>query len=410
LKKQSKGFLMAKTNQEQTIIPPELKDVTEEEVIRVADLAWQDIMKKIHKQRGQKTIKKWGYINIPVLYRPGRQMPLTHIPTRGCRSHLNGGCTMCDYGHLDNLTETEQKKQAILALNHIEKSNLKYPELYLFNLTSIGSFFDVGEIQISLRKYIFERIADNRSKSKYIWFITESRLEYINEENVKEMINILGEDINIEIGFGFESSNKLIQEGCINKRFPENYKDKIRLLKSYNIILDCHIIIKPPFLTEMEAIDDTVKSTRYIFDNDLADLAIVMAMNEKPLTLVGKLISKGKYELPSIWSVVEIIKRLGPDICSETRFFGFITNNAEVKTVKGCNECSDKIMPTILNFTGDVKEFHDIIKTADSIDCKCKREWKQKIKFKPKSTLAERIATGIDELAKEYLNKSFKDF
>ena len=399
---------MAEDYQEETIIPPELKDVTSKEVIRVAGLAWQDIMKNIHKQRGQKIIRKWGYINLPVLYTPGRQMPLTHIPTRGCRSHMNGGCTMCDYGHLDDLTETEQKKQTILALDHVEKSNLEYPESHIFNLTPIGSFFDVGEIPIHLRKYIFERIAENKSKD--IWFITESRLEYIDEENIEEMTDILGEDTNIEIGFGFESSNELIREGCINKRFPKNYKEKIRLMKSYNIVRDCHIIIKPPFLTEKEAIDDAVESTRYIFDNDLADLAIVMAMNEKPSTLVGKLISEDKYELPDIWSVIEIMRQLGPEICSETRFFGLVANNTEVKTVKGCDECSGRIMPKVLNFTGNVNEFHDIIKTADSIDCRCKREWKQKIKFKPRSTLAERVAAGIDELAKEYLDKSFKDF
>ncbi|MCX6779168.1 MAG: hypothetical protein NTU97_02975, partial [Candidatus Magasanikbacteria bacterium] len=208
-----------------------------------------------------------------------------------------------------------------------------------------------------------------------------------------------------------ESLNPLIREGAVNKHLPKDYQDKIALLRKYRMRVAGHLQIKPPFVTERETVEDVIASARELYGKGLVDRIIIMTMNSRPSTLVGKLEQEGKYELPSHWSVVEIMRQLGKGLCHETRFYGFVVMDPKIKVVKGCEECDDVIMPLILDFSGSGDEYDRIMAAADSLNCPCKREWQQKMDpaNQPSTTLPERIAKGLDDLGREYLGKSFQE-
>jgi len=191
-----------------------------------------------------------------------------------------------------------------------------------------------------------------------------------------------------------ESTNKLIREACVNKDLTSDFLDRLMILRNNNIYITASVLLKPPFLTEKEAIEDTLNSVKELLDNNLVDHVNVMTMSSKPLTIVRKLEEMGLYKLPSIWSTIEVIKLLGPNYGDRLSFRGLIMGDTldDTRSAHGCNECSNKIMPQLLKISKYTpKKWKEFIRLANSIDCKCKKEWKKE-NFEPR-----KIKNGIQK-------------
>ena len=385
------------------------KQQKKEELIKKANQAWLCLAQKIFLKNRLQETKPWGYFNLTPSRSQGRKVPLIYINTVGCFHKFKGGCTMCDLGYLNNRIRVSQKQiknRFVRALDFAESNNKNY-EHGIFNINACGSFFDQREVPLKIREYVLKRIASNKKRHKRTMFVTESRLEFINKELLEEVRSILGYDTEIKVGFGIESTNDIIREACVNKGLPKDYRDKLKLIKKYNIKRDAHVIFKPPFLTEKEAIGDVVNSVKELFRDNLSDFVVIMTMNLKPMTFLKKLEKEGLYKLPSIWSVIEIIKRLGPDACQHIFFNGFITDRgSSVKIVKGCDYCSPLLMPKILNFNRpNKKQWRELIKFSKSISCPCKIDWKKEMNRQNKTSIESRIISRLNLLSLKYLNK-----
>ena len=387
-----------------------ISDLSEDDFIEAADLVMSGILPRISKERGRLSSGKWGHFDLPTPDKedPERLAPLVSLDTVGCYHSLGkGGCSMCDYGWgggkktPENLTQ-----QAEEALEFLKERNRKYKEAQ-YNIIGAGSFFDDREIPSGVREMIYSFVAQNKINHERSKFITETRLEFINEDNLRKMREMLGDDVVIEIGYGMESTDRLVREVCVHKQLPVNFREKLELMKEYNIDRWGHIIMKPPFLTEKESIDDAEKSIKDLLDNDMAEHVILMSMNIRKASLVGRLGEEGKYELPSVWSTIEVMRRLGPERCSKLSVFGFTTGSGKEKTVGGCDECDKEIKARLMKWRGGEKEWHDLMEAADLMDCPCKKTWQQKVKEEPKYDLKTRAAIEIDGLSQEYLNNSF---
>ena len=201
---------------------------------------------------------------------------------------------------------------------------------------------------------------------------------------------------------------------CMGKDVPEDFEDRIHLLQSLGMKATAHTLVKPPFLTEQEAIDDAVFTVKTAFEKNLADLMLVMTMNKRDATLVGELAERGQYELPKIWSTVAIMRALGPELCKKTKFLGFsiapeaIEKDAE--TVNGCDGCRESIVKKITEFASTPEQWQEIMDAADATDCDCKTEWNRRINEKPALSLPERVAHQLDPIARTYTKKSFREW
>lgn len=375
--------------------------------VNVIKNIWPEVIKKIRKKLHKEKYKKnWGYLNFSSR---GGITPLVYIKTIGCLHTLESGCTMCNYGlrrKSSKIKKTSFLRSLKAALNYLDEVNHE-KQTGVYVIGTSGSFFDIQEIPLYARKYIYSIIANKKKDYKKAVFSVESRFEFVSQKDIREIRRVLGDDVTIRIGFGIESTNYLIREACINKNLPLNWQNKIKFFKRYNIKADAHILLKPPFLTEKESIEDAVKSIKEMFKNGLSDRVILMTMNLRPGTVINELANIDKYRLPYIWSVIDVIKKLGPDICQNMMFHGFVVNadGKNIKTVKGCQGCNHLIIPKILKFNKPKKNnWRKLIDLADSIDCQCKKEWREEIKKKGRKNLKERILEGIF-LIKRHLDK-----
>lgn len=375
---------------------------------------WPKILKKIREKDLNVLIKKryFGHFDYLVPDSEGgkRILPLTFLDTVGCYHTLRGGCTMCNF-NTRNKPSADYKKQMLRnakrCFDYLGKTNKGYSKK-IYHISTGGSFFDEQEVPYEVRKYILDYIGE-KNKNNRVVFSTESRLEFINEKKIIHLRKTLGEDAWIVLGFGVESTNPLIREGCVFKKLPANLKEKIYLLEKYNIKRSIHVIVKPPFLTERESVEDVVKSVNDLFRDYLASSVVVMTMHSRPNTAVRFLEDKGMYSLPSIWTTVEIVRRLGPELCKKIRFNGFKFSSRtkysnKINSVKGCKDCHHKIRPKIEALKNKTEEdWYLLIKEADFINCKCKLDWQKKMLEEPDQNLEDRIRNNLNYLKKELL-------
>ena len=100
-----------------------------------------------------------------------------------------------------------------------------------------------------------------------------------------------------------------------------------------------------PFLSPAEAIEDAVRSVRWSIAHG-ADVAVLLPIHVRPHTVAGTLFGLGRYRSPSWWSLVEALRRLGPEL-SETvsiSWYKNYTTDEFLDSPDTCPACHDRVL------------------------------------------------------------------
>lgn len=246
----------------------------------------------------------------------------------------------------------------------VQEFNSAYDdEIRKVKLFTSGSFLDPKEINSDCAKKIISFLSE-----KGISEVTlESRPEYIEEDYLKELMG--NNDLQIEVAIGLESSNNKILKHSINKGFTfEDFLSASEILKKLDIVNKAYLMIKPPFLSEKEAIHDAINSAKAI--EDIADVISFNPMTVHKNTLVEYLWNKREYSPPWGWSILEILKEtaeLRPEVICHPVAFG------RSRGPKNCKSCNREIEKKILEFSID----NDAI--ILEYDCDCRKEWEEEL-------------------------------
>ncbi len=272
------------------------------------------------------------------------------LPSTGCKHAM---CVMCGYIYD---CPREIKQQEILEEFRKALENLGNIE-YLKIFTS-GSFLDKREIKAETIKRIVEEI--NKRKIRRVQI--ESRPEFVTEENLEIFKDLKAE---LEIGIGLETADDFIRNEIINKGFSfKDFLNAVNMCREHGIKVKAYLLLKPPFLTEKEAIEDVKNSIKKI--EKIVDRVSVNPMNVQKGTLVEVLWKKGEYRPPWLWSVVEVLKM-------ETKAFLMSkpTAGGLIRGAHNCFKCDREVLRAIekFNLTQDRKVF-------DEVECVCRDEWR----------------------------------
>ncbi len=272
--------------------------------------------------------------------------------TRGCSWSLKSGCTMCGYHAASNPSIRSEALKL-----QLEEALSGYDGEAVVKIYTSGSFLDEGEVPGDVAISILEAFDAKR-------IIVESRPEYVNTGILESYADSAPQ---LEIAMGLESSNDFILEHCINKGFTvEDY----RVARDIILANDCHLrtylLLKPPFLTETEAMEDLASSITAV--SHPQNTVSVNPLNVQKDTLVERLWYRREYRPPWIWSLFQAI------LSSEIRG-PLVISRAGVGSKRGaqnCGSCHDVLLGNIddFNLTGDT----EILKRSFSV-CDCTREW-----------------------------------
>ncbi|MCS7122327.1 MAG: archaeosine biosynthesis radical SAM protein RaSEA [Archaeoglobaceae archaeon] len=265
------------------------------------------------------------------------------IVTRGCSWRK---CYMCSYFlESRDLSEKELIDQVDAIFN--EKSQV-------VKIFTSGSFFDEREIPEKVRKYVRDKVKEKGIKK----LIVESRPEFIKDEILKDF-----EGINLEVGIGLESSNDFVREKYINKGFSfEEFKKAASKLRSYGFRVKAYLLLKPPFMSEREALNDVLNSIEEA--KDLVDIFSLNLTNVQKNTLVEKLWLSKLYRPPWLWSAVEVLKKADVEIICDPLAAG------KSRGPHNCGKCDRYVAKAIRNFslTQNKKDLE--------VHCECLEKWK----------------------------------
>lgn len=332
--------------------------------------------------------------------------------TRGCKHDYMGGCTMCNYGKSNLVTDDEMikyVKQGLAAIT-VEKNAILL-------LETSGSMFDDWEIPATARRRIFELVKE----TKFTNFLCETRADTITSEKVNEYKKILNKK-RVSIELGLETSNPWIMQYCINKNLNlDEFLRSIDTIRQYHVPVIANVIVGTPFLSEREAIDDSVSTIQWALRNGV-DQCVLFPVHVKQWTLVEWLWKHDLYTPVSLWSLVEVLKILGPSLASKVTISWYKTYNEQstrgtlrpevdwgyLKSPTTCPKCQARVIDYLDSYR-DTNDF-DAIEELVDIQCECKVLWHTSINAHPTLSLPARVANAYEEIGEDLLgNKWWED-
>ncbi len=272
------------------------------------------------------------------------------LSTKGCSWR---SCLMCSYYLESNPKATQES----ILREFVEG----YSKAEVVKIFTSGSFFDDEEVSKEVRAKIYEFLRREGVKK----LVVESRPEFVNE-NVAREIEEAG--IQIEVGIGVESSNDWVREKLINKGFTfQDFKRAAKLIKEAGGRVKAYLLLKPPLMSESEAIRDAVQSVK-----DLRGLADVVSLNMMTIhkdTFVEKLWEKGLYRTPWLWSAVEVLKK------SEVETICDPVAGGKKRGAHNCYECDAKFIEAIRSFSLTQDKSY-----LEELECDCEELWELSLK------------------------------
>jgi hypothetical protein len=313
----------------------------------------------------------------------------------GCSSiEQNGGCTFCGfYSATNHGIKLERKNflnQLQFAFDLHKKELNQFPVISLYN---DGSMLSEQEISLDVTLEMIRTL----STFKNLQLITtESKLQDITEEKILKIKNAT--DKELELSFGFESSDPVVRRLCINKNFTNKKVIEIsKLLKAQNFSCTALVMLKPPFLSEQEAIDDAVKSLEFLENTEIDRIDIELPTVEA-FTLTHELWKMDLYKPIMLWSVVEILKRKH-ELNLKKKIYVSPANYTvrAIATSSNCNLCNENFSHLFMEYNkaNDISVF-------DNLTCECKHDWNQRLipSSLEQLPLANRVGKMMDAIEK----------
>lgn len=245
-------------------------------------------------------------------------------------------------------------------LAQFDKAWKSYDNHSIIKVYTSGSFTDVNEIPIAIRKEILKRVKDSGARMLF-----ESRPEHITQESMQECVGICPD---LQVALGLESANDRILEKSIHKGFTyDDYERAAKAVLAAGATVRTYLLLKPPFLTEEEGINDALdsisKAAKY------SRVITVNPVNVQRRTTVEKMWKAWAYRPPWLWSVAEVLRRADK---GDSLLLSSLVGAGSDRGPHNCGSCDADVVAAIdgFNLTQDRKRL-------DKCDCGCKDKWKE---------------------------------
>lgn len=279
------------------------------------------------------------------------------LPTRGCSWALSGGCSMCGYSLESGGLETTGED----VWKHFESAFEKYEGQPFVKIYTSGSFLDSKEVPPDVRENVINSLI---GKAKRLLF--ESRPQYVTEDALAS----LPDGISYELAIGLETASEFVAEYSINKGFNfSDFRKASELARSNGVKIRTYLMLKPPFLSEREAINDVLASIEKAAPH--SDCISINPINIQKFTLVERLWKRREYRPPWQWSLVEVLEK-GAPLAKEagTRLVSTPSGGGSRRGVRNCGKCDSRILDAVSRFSlsGNPEDL-------PKFSCGCQREW-----------------------------------
>ncbi|MFT4889426.1 MAG: radical SAM enzyme (TIGR01210 family) [Halobacteriales archaeon] len=283
------------------------------------------------------------------------------LNTGGCRWARAGGCTMCGYvaesvedGTVPHDALVEQVEAA---LDHEREHAEGTPDLV--KIYTSGSFLDEREVPAETREFVAETFADRER------IVLESLPDFVAGEKLADFTD---RGLAVDVAVGLETATDRVRHDCVNKYFDyEDFVDAVETAAEAGAGVKAYLLLKPPFLSEAEAVTDMKRSIRRVADLDAVHTISMNPTNVQRYTMVDELYFRDGYRPPWLWSVAEILRdttEVDAIVVSDP------VGHGSDRGPHNCGECDDRVHRAIKDF--DRRQDPAVF---EQVSCECEDTW-----------------------------------
>jgi uncharacterized Fe-S cluster-containing MiaB family protein len=318
------------------------------------------------------------------------------LNTGGCRWARAGGCTMCGYvaesveggqvAHEDLLTQVE------VCLDHEREHADDAADMV--KIYTSGSFLDEREVGAETRRAIAETFTDRER------IVVESLPDFVDREKIADFT---ARGLDTDVAIGLETATDRIRHDCVNKYFdfadfeaacteaqaagapgpspdeqaagpsPDEQAagpspdEQTANTDGADAGVKAYLLMKPPFLSEVEAVADMKRSVRRCAGVDGCHTVSMNPTNVQRHTMVEDLFHADGYRPPWLWSVCEVLASTA-DV--EAIVVSDPVGHGSDRGPHNCGECDDRAQRAIKDF--DERQDPAVF---DQVSCACERTW-----------------------------------
>jgi hypothetical protein len=224
-----------------------------------------------------------------------------------------------------------------------------------------GSFLDDREVDPASREAIVRAFAGRARQ-----FLFETLPEFATPAAVIPLRDAFPG--RLEVALGLETTDPVVLARFVHKNAPPSaYLEAAARLRELSVRTKAYLLLKPPYLTESEAVADVVRS--------VAEAAAAFdALSVNPVhiqggTVVEWLFRRGRFRPPWLWSVVEAL-RIGAQLRGKARLVSFPTAGGLPRGPHNCGACDARVLAAIEEASLDQR-----FGALDGLDCACRAAW-----------------------------------
>ncbi|WP_136717309.1 archaeosine biosynthesis radical SAM protein RaSEA [Halorientalis salina] len=283
------------------------------------------------------------------------------LNTGGCRWARAGGCTMCGYVAESveggSVAHEDLMAQVDVCLEH-EAENAD-EESGLIKIYTSGSFLDEREVPAETRQAIAETFEDRDR------IVVESLPDFVDREKIEDFTE---QGLETDIAIGLETATDRVRRDCVNKYFEfSEFERAAEHAEAADAGIKAYLLMKPPFLSEPEAIADMKRSIRRCADVDGCHTVSMNPTNVQRHTMVEDLYHDGGYRPPWLWSVADVLESTSD---ADAIVVSDPVGHGSDRGAHNCGECDDKVQNAIKDF--DLRQDPAVF---EQVSCECELTW-----------------------------------
>lgn len=287
------------------------------------------------------------------------------LRTRGCYWADVKGCSMCGYAK-DTLGRSATPSELATQLHSALREY--HDEPYVKVYTS-GSFLDDREVDPESRLALVRAFSGHARR-----LLIETLPEFATPESLGPLRDAFAGEM--EVALGLESTQPEVLRRFVNKGSPpEDYFAAATRVRALGLRAKAYLLLKPPYLTERESLEDVVRSVELA--SSRFDALSINPVHIQNGTVVEWLYRRHRYRPPWLWSLVEAIRR-GAALRDRARLVSFPTAGGLPRGPHNCGKCDAEVLAAI-----EEASLSQQFDGLERLSCPCRAEWRRQGELEP---------------------------
>jgi len=215
-------------------------------------------------------------------------------------------------------------------------------------------------------------VASFSGKARRLLF--ETLPEFATTDTLEPLRNAFAGEL--EVALGLESTDPTVLARFVHKNAPPSeYLAAADRVRGLGLRAKAYLLLKPPYLTEEESIDDVARSVAEA--SPRFDAISINPVHIQNGTVVEWLYRRGRYRPPWLWSVVDALLR-GAERRGATRLVSFPTAGGLPRGPHNCGSCDAGVLAAIEEASLS-QEFGPL----KDLECACRATWATSRELEP---------------------------